>query len=164
MANVFNIAKLGIAGGEIDLGADQFDCLLLVSTEITTLSTAQYDYDTVSAVLGDAGITEASDASYTTTTNGRRAITIEVETEDSANDEVDVNFTADGNGGIATWTSVDNETYTGMIIYKRSTALGSANDATAIPLCLCDLTSDVVTNGGDVTITFAGDTFMTISN
>lgn len=164
MANVFNIAKLGIAQGTIDMDTDQFDCLLLTTSPATTMDTAAYDHDTVSAVLGDVDFVEASDATYTTTTNGRRAITIATATEDSGNDEVDVKFTQDGNGGIATWTSVNNETYTGLLIYKRSTALGSANDATATPICFCDLTSNVVANGGDVTITFTNDSFMTLGN
>lgn len=163
MANVFNIAKLGIANGTIDMGADQFDCLLL-TTAPASLDTTLYDYDTVAAFLGDGGIVEASDASYEATTQGRRAITIVAATEDSGSDDIDVNFTPDGQGGIATWLSVDVETYKALVIYKRSVALGSDNDAAAIPICFCDLTSDVVTNGGDVTITFTDDIFMNLGN
>jgi len=164
MANVFNIAKLQIANGSMDLDTDQFDCLLFTASPAATLTSAHYDLDDVAAVKADAAFTEASHSSYTTTTNGRRAVSSLTATENTGSDIIEVTFTADGNGGIATWTSVSNETYTGLLVYKRSSALGSANDATAVPLCFCDLTSDVVTNGGDVTITFASDILLTLGN
>jgi hypothetical protein len=164
MANVFNIAKLQIANGTVVLDTDQIDCLLLTTMNPDPMDTTGYDHDNVSAVLGEASFVEASDASYTNTTGGRRSVTIAAFTEDSTNDTAQIKFTQDGNGGVATWESIDNDVVKAIMFYFQSTALGTANDATAVPLCVCDLDADVTCNGGDLTITFPSDTFMLFDN
>jgi hypothetical protein len=164
MANVFNIAKLQIMDGSIDLETDNIDCLLFTTSPTPPLSDAQYDLTSVADVKADAGFTEASDGTYATTTNGRRNVNVTTSTQNDTTNISEAKFTQDVNNGIATWEAVDNETYTGMLIYKRAVALGSGNDATTVAICFCDLTSDVTANGGDVTITFAGDIFMTFGN
>ena len=164
MANVFNVAKLGIANGTIDLDTDTFDMLLLTTSPAATLTGAQYDLTTVTGVLGDAGFVEAADSSYTTTTNGRRNVVVTTATQNDTSDEAEAKYTPDGSGGAATWTSLDNDLITGCLVYKRDTALGSANDGAAIPVAFCDLTSNVQANGGDVTIDFTGDIWLTLGN
>jgi hypothetical protein len=164
MANVFNIAKLQIMDGTIDLETDNIDCLLLTLGPASPLSDGQYDLTSVADVVADAGFTEASDATYETTTNGRRNVVVTTSTKNDTTNISEAKFTADGNGGIATWEAVDNETYQGLLIYKRAVALGSANDATTVAIAYCELSSDVTANGGDVTITFSDNIFLTFGN
>jgi hypothetical protein len=167
MANVFNIAKNHIANQTKDIGStDVIDCALIETVDAgwPILDTSAMDAATVSAFFGDPGFAEANDASYTNTTAGRRAVTIAAFSQNDTNDTMEIKFTQDGQGGVATWESIDNDRIRGILFYWRATALGSTNDATAVPFCVCDLDSDVTCNGGDLTITFPSNIFMLMDN
>ncbi len=164
MANVFNFAKQEINNGDILLDADNIDCLLLETAPAAPLTDAYYDFTSVFAVLSDAAFAEADHASYATTTNGRRNVNVIAGTKNDTSNISEVKFTADASGGIATWLAVDVDVYKALLIYKRFGSLGSGGDTGAIPIAFCELTSDVTANGGDVTITFSGNIWMTFGN
>jgi hypothetical protein len=119
---------------------------------------------TVTAFFGDPGFAEANDASYTATTNGRRAVTLAPHNQNDSNNTAEIKFAVDGQGGVSTWNSIDNDVIKGVLFYWRDTALGSGNDGAAVPICVCDLDADVTCNGGNLTITFPSNIFMVLDN
>ncbi len=104
------------------------------------------DYETLSAVLADAGVTEATFTNYT-----RKAIsdaTIIFPGPDNANDRYDITLpdqTWNQAGG-----TVDNTLTRLFVCYDSS---GSGPDSAIIPVAFHDFA--VTTNGGDLTADFA---------
>jgi len=149
MANgPFNVAKgraiefyLRVEGN--DPAGSRF--LLVLATGAATDATLR-DYETLSALLGDAGVTEATFTSYV-----RKPLTdADLAADpgpDNTNDRYDVTlpdttWTAAGNG--------TNNTLTRLFVCFDPT--GSAADTAIIPVAFHDFA--VTTNGGDLTADF----------
>lgn len=144
MANfVFNIAKGRVA--ELFNRVDQNDptnCAIVVVAVVATATDATMkDYDTLSALLGDANVAEA------TNTNYARKVLVDTDiatlAADDTNDLMQVTI-AD-----QTWSSVGaGDNWTDLIIcYDGDTTAGT--DANIIPLTCHDFS--VTPNGGDIT-------------
>jgi hypothetical protein len=153
MANVFNEAKLQLLLTTLNLDTDVLR-MMLFTTSPASLTTTLKNLTDVAAVLSDAAFVEAADASYTGQgANGRLTMNpIGAPTRDDANDWAQID-SAD-----PLWTALDNMTLTGALVYKFVT-----DDAGSTPIAFYDFASDLVTNGGDVTVEFsATDGFFTL--
>ncbi len=152
MANVFNEPKLQLLLTTLNMDTDVLR-ILLFTTSPASLTTALKNLADVAAVLGDAAFAEAADASYTGQgSSGRLTLTVTAPTKDDAADQAEFDATD------PTWTALDNMTLTGAMIFKFVTS-----DALSTPIAFYDFASDLVTNGGDVTVEFsAADGFFTL--
>lgn len=152
MANVFNEAKLQLLQATLDMDTDAMR-IMLFTTSPASLTTALKNLTDVAAVLLDAAFVEAADASYTGQgASGRLTLTVSAPTRDDAADQAEVDATD------ATWTALDSMTLTGAMIFKFVTS-----DALSTPIGFYDFATDLVTNGGDVTVEFsATDGFFTL--
>lgn len=110
--------------------------IMLVDTPPAN-SGAAADLNTVSQVVGD----ELSGTGYV-----RQTVNTQTVTEDDTNDYVKVDATDP-----ATYTGIDAGTIAGAWIYKR--VGGGDVDANDLLICFLDCT-DLVTNGGDVTLSY----------
>ena len=116
--------------------------MVSLSVSPASLTDARADLTTVAGVTGDAGFTEAADASYTGQgATGRLTITVSAPTQENTANEGRVD------GTDLTWTALNSMTLTGMLIYKFIT-----DDSSSIPIAFYDFSSDVVCNGGDVQV------------
>lgn len=140
---VFNVAKGRVA--ELFNRVDQNDptnsAIVVVAVVATATDAAMKDYDTLSALLGDANVAEATNANY-----ARKVLTdadIASLSPDDTNDLMQVTI-AD-----QTWSSVGaGDNWTDLIIcYDGDTTAGT--DANIIPLTCHDFS--VTPNGGDIT-------------
>lgn len=140
---VFNVAKGRVA--ELFNRVDQNDptnsAIVVVAVVATATDAAMKDYDTLSALLGDANVAEATNANY-----ARKVLTdadIASLSPDDTNDLMQVTI-AD-----QTWSSVGaGDNWTDLIIcYDGDTTAGT--DANIIPLTCHDFA--VTPNGGDIT-------------
>lgn len=144
MANfVFNVAKGRVA--ELFNRVDQNDpansAIVVVAVVATANDAVMKDYDTLSALLGDANVAEATNANY-----ARKVLTdtdIAALAPDDLGDLMRVTI-AD-----QTWSSVGaGDNWTDLIIcYDSDTTAGT--DADIIPLTCHDFA--VTPNGGDIT-------------
>ncbi len=152
MANVFNEAKLQLLETGLNMDTDVLR-IMLFTTSPASLTTAFKNFTGVDDVLGDAAFVEAADASYTGQgASGRLTLTVTAPTRDDTNDQAEFDATD------ATWTALDSMTLTGAMIFKFVTS-----DALSTPIAFYDFSSDLVTNGGDVTVQFsATDGFFTL--
>ena len=140
---VFNVAKGRVA--ELFNRVDQNDpansAIVVVAVVATATDATMKDYDTLSALLGDANVAEATNANY-----ARKVLTdtdIAAVTPDDTNDLMQVTI-AD-----QTWSSVGaGDNWTDLILcYDGDTTAGT--DANIIPLTCHDFA--VTPNGGDIT-------------
>lgn len=140
---VFNVAKGRVA--ELFNRVDQNDpansAIVVVAVVATATDATMKDYDTLSALLGDANVAEATNANY-----ARKVLTdtdIAALTPDDTNDLMQVTI-AD-----QTWSSVGaGDNWTDLILcYDGDTTAGT--DANIIPLTCHDFA--VTPNGGDIT-------------
>lgn len=140
---VFNVAKGRVA--ELFNRVDQNDptnsAIVVVAVVATATDAAMKDYDTLSALLGDANVAEATNANY-----ARKVLTdadIASLSPDDTNDLMQVTI-AD-----QTWSSVGaGDNWTDLILcYDGDTTAGT--DANIIPLTCHDFA--VTPNGGDIT-------------
>lgn len=150
MANgVYNLAKTQIANGTIDLDTDTTK-LMLVDTY-----TFNPDHDYIdNAGAGDPIDQEISVTGYTGGFGGagRRTIALTV-AQDNTNDRATIDGPDD------TWTSLGaGATITGVILIKEVT-----NDTASPVICHMDLTPNITTNGGDVTVSFDAVGLMTFT-
>lgn len=108
--------------------------------------TPDKDHDFVSSITGGTS-KELSGTGYVAGfgNSGRKALSSRVITRDDATDKV----FADAND--LTWTGLDAGTIAGAAVIKEVTS-----DSDSPILCFLD-PSDLVTNGGDVTLSFASD-------
>lgn len=150
MANgVYNIAKLQVANGTLDLDTDTTK-LVLVDTY--TFNPDQNNIDDGGA--SDVVDTEISVTGYTGGFNGagRKTIALSVTQNDTAD-------RAEIDGADDTWTALGaGATITGVVLVKEVT-----NDADSINICHMDLTPNITTNGGDVTVAFDAIGLMTFT-
>lgn len=134
MANfVHNIAK-GAFVEKFRDGAANGGALLLTAMEAD--ATAK-DRDTIADVLGQAGTTEASDASYARKTALTGTITV-----DDTNDRVDVDIPDQ------TWAALAGAAITDLVVFYDE----GGTDATRIPISAHDFV--VSPDGTDVTAEF----------
>lgn len=110
--------------------------ILLVDTPPAS-SGAAADLNTVSEIVGD----ELSGTGY-----ARQTVNTQTVTEQDASDRVLVDATDP-----STYSGIDAGTIAGAWIYKR--VAGSDVDANDLLICFLDCT-DLVTNGGDVTLSY----------
>ena len=152
MANVFNEPKLQLLFTTLNMDTDALR-IMLFTTSPASLTSLLKNLADVAAVLGDAAFVEAADASYTSNPNsGRLDLTVSAPTKDDAADQAEFDATD------PTWTALDNMTLTGAMIFKFVTS-----DALSTPIAFYDFATDLVTNGGDVTVEFsATDGFFTL--
>lgn len=139
---VFNIAKGKVAeyAQRVVDNDPTNSALIVVLAEGAATDATIKDYDTLSALLGDAGVTEASASGY-----ARKVVTTASITPDDTNDRLDVDI-AD-----QTWAAVaSGNTITRLFIcYDNDTTAGT--DANIVPLTYHDFS--VVTDGSDITAT-----------
>lgn len=152
MANVFNETKLQLLLATLNMDTDVIR-IMLFTTSPASLTSALKNLSDVAAVLGDAAFVEAADASYTGQgASGRLTLAVTAPTRDDANDQ------AEFDAPDPTWTALNNMTLTGAMIFKFVTS-----DLLSTPIAFYDFATDLVTNGGDVTIEFsAADGFFTL--
>jgi hypothetical protein len=151
MANVFNEAKKALLDASLDMDTDTMR-ILLFTTSPASLSSTLKNLTTVAAVLGDAAFVEAADASYTGQgANGRLTLTVSAATRDDTNDWAEIDATD------PVWTSLSSMTLTGCMVFKFVT-----DDAGSTPVAFYDFSSDLVCNGGNVTVQFGSDGFFTL--
>ncbi len=144
MANfVFNVAKGRVAEffNRVDQNDPTNSAIVVVAVVATATDATMKDYDTLSDLLGDANVAEATNANY-----ARKVLTdtdIAAVTPDDTNDLMQVTI-AD-----QTWSSVGaGDNWTDLILcYDGDTTAGT--DANIIPLTCHDFA--VTPNGGDIT-------------
>jgi len=138
---MFNIGR-GSAIAEYNGGADFIVVLLKVAEADDTLR----DYDTLAAVLGAAGNTEADFTNYArkTITNANIALTV----DDTGND-AQLDFPDQ------TWTSAGGASNNNVV--KLLVCVDGASDAARLPLTLHDFV--VTTDGNDLTAEIASAGF-----
>lgn len=140
MANfVFNVGLGKVAEKAAD-GATLKLLLLKAAAADATMK----DYDTVSALLGDAGVTEADFTNYARATLASITVTVDDAGDAVEVDCADVVFSSAG--------GASNNTCTDAIIYEEVT-----NDADSIPLVCLD--AAFTTDGNDVTLQVHADGF-----
>lgn len=148
---VFNIAKGRVA--ELYNRVDQNDpansALIVVAVVSTATDAVMRDYDTLSALLGDANVAEATNSGY-----ARKTLTdadLSAMAPDDTNDRMDLDI-AD-----QTWTAVAaGDNWTDLVIcYDNDTTGGT--DANLIPLTLHDFS--VTPDGSDITAQIAAAGF-----
>ncbi len=152
MANVFNEPKLQLLLTTLNMDTDVVR-IMLFTTSPASLTTALKNLADVAAVLGDAAFVEAADSSYTGQgASGRLTLAVSAPTKDDTADQAEFDAVD------PTWTALDSMTLTGAMIFKFVTS-----DALSTPIAFYDFASDLVTNGGDVTVEFsATDGFFTL--
>lgn len=134
---------LKVADRTVDYAADTIKIMLLKSTY-----TYSADHDFVDDVV------EFDGTGYTGGFNGasRKTLASKTITEDTTNDRIEFDA-ADPSA----WTGLNGATIGGAAIIKEIT-----NDAASILIAFLD-PADLVTNGGDVTLTFNAEGIMQIS-
>ena len=140
---VFNIAKGRVAElyNRVDSNDPTNSALIIVVVNATATDAVMRDYDTLSALLGDANVAEVTNTNYariTLTDTDLAAFA-----PDDTNDRVDLDF-AD-----QTWSAVAaGDAWTDLIVcYDNDT--GGGTDANIIPLTLHDFV--VTPDGSDIT-------------
>lgn len=131
---VFNIAKKT----DINWATDDIRVLILGGASVPA-GCHEPDLATVAAVLAIGGASELS------ATNYARKATTRTDTADNTNNRANQALSV-----AVTWTALggaSNDTMRAALFYKEG-----ANDGARIPIALCDLTSPLTTNGGDVTL------------
>jgi len=145
---VYNIAKAYFADGTIDWDTNEYIKCLLV--DATTTASGSYDPDvtSVSAAVTGAGasvLTGANaDASGTVIAASARSVSA-----DNTNNRAVLYI----NPSATTWTSADFGSVGAVLIYWAS---GAMSQSQGIPISYHDGGFPVTTNGGDLTVNFAG--------
>lgn len=134
MANVFNRAKLLLATGALDLSTADLRCLLLRGD-----GGSPYSYDPDDVFVADL-TDELSVGGYV-----RQALTGLSVTQDDANDRANAEADQVEFPGLAA-----GETIAAAVVFQFVT-----NDADSILVGFYDVSPDLPTNGGNVTIQFS---------
>jgi len=133
---VFNIAKGAVA----EMVRDGATNLIVLAFKASATDALMKDYDNLSVLIGDAGVTEADFTNYARKTGITGTVTV-----DDTNDRVDVDLPDQ------TWTSAggaSNNTLTDLIVAYEN----SAADTGRVPLTCHDFA--VTTDGSDLTVQF----------
>ena len=134
---VFDVGSDGVAKGTIDWVNDTDIRMLL----LTGAGTPVKGNATVLAALAEANVDESTATNYSRAAMANKSIST------TGNKTL---FDAD-NPVFSSLGGASNDTITGWIIYKGTAASG--DDGSNIPISYTDLTTDLTTNGGDVTAT-----------
>ena len=152
---VFNIAKGRVAElyNRVDSNDPTNSALVIVALVATATDAVMRDYDTLSALLGDANVAEATNTGY-----ARKTLTdtdLAAFAADDTNDRVDLDIPD------PTWTAVAaGDNWTDLVIcYDDDTTGGT--DANLIPLTLHDFA--VTPDGSDITAQIAAAGFFRAS-
>jgi hypothetical protein len=134
-SGVYNSGKRDIGDGTIDLVADTIKVMLV---------NASYTPDADHDFVDDVNANELSGTGYTGgfAGSGRKTLGSKAWATDTANDRAE--FT----GVIPVWTAIDAGTAAYAILIKEIT-----NDGASRLIGWLDIDPNVVTNGGDLTIT-----------
>lgn len=132
--------------GTIDLDSATLKWMLIGNTTAYTFSSAHTAVDAGGANdLVDAELNISSGYVRAWGGAGRKLATITMQKNDTS-DRVEITQDPD-----LTWTSLESgDTIVAAVLVKE----GGANDTTSIPILYIDLTSDVPTNGSDITLDF----------
>lgn len=148
---VFNVAKGRVAElyNRVDTNDPANSALIIVAIVSTATDATMRDYDTLSALLGDANVAEATNTGY-----ARKTLTdadLSAFAPDDTNDRVDLDIPDQ------TWTAVSaGDNWTDLVIcYDNDTTGGT--DANIIPLTLHDFS--VTPDGSDITAQVAAAGF-----
>lgn len=148
---VFNIAKGRVAElyNRVDSNDPTNSALVVVALVATATDAVMRDYDTLSALLGDANVAEATNTNY-----ARKTLTdtdLAAMAPDDTNDRMDLDIPDQ------TWTGVAaGDNWTDLVIcYDDDTTGGT--DANLIPLTLHDFA--VTPDGSDITAQIAAAGF-----
>jgi hypothetical protein len=133
---VFNVASERIADNRIDWENDTDIHIMLLAGSGTALKSNA----TVTAVLAEANLAEVVATDYVRKALASLAVT--QSGDKTLFDSASPTWTALGGG--------TNDTISGWLIYKG--VIGSAGDGDSIPIAWIEATSDLTTNGGDVTV------------
>lgn len=144
----FNIAKGRVAElyNRVQTNDPTNSALIVVAINTSATDATLKDYDTLSAVLGDANTSEASNTNY-----ARKTLT---DTDLSAISANDTDDRMDLDFGDQTWSAVAGDgspnAWTDLLVcYDNDT--GAGTDANIIPLTLHDFS--VTPDGSDITAT-----------
>jgi len=139
MANetVYNKAKTNIANGTLDLDTDDIRIALCEGT----LAAGAYDPDVASLTALFAAMAEASGTGYVR----KSSLSVTVQ-QDDTNDRAEMLIAAQ------TWTGADWGDATALVVYAHV----DGTDANDYPISFHDAGFPVTTNGGDLTVNFAG--------
>lgn len=135
MAGWYNKGKAALANGTADWDTTDIRALLVRSTYAFSP-----DHDFVSGLTG-----EASGTGYARKTTTRTVV------ENDTNDRAELTVAG------LTWTSADFGAVNGLVLYVQN-----ASDAAAELLSYHDFT-EVTTNGGDLTVSFASNNATLVS-
>ena len=135
---------LKVADRTIDFANDTIKAILV---------NASYTYNADHDFANDVSSNELSGTGYTGGFggSGRKTLASKTILEDAANDRIEYDF-AD-----ITWTALNAGTIGGIVLVKEGT-----NDADSAIIAFLD-PSDLVTNGGDVTLVVNAETALQIS-
>jgi len=140
---VFNVAKGKVNEymARVDGNDPTNSAIIVVAVVCTATDATVRDYDTLSALLGDANVAEATNTNY-----ARKTLTdtdITAPTPDDTNDRQEADIPDQ------TWSSVGaGSNWTDLVIcYDGDT--GAGDDTNIVPLTFHDFS--VTPNGGDIT-------------
>lgn len=136
-SGVYNKVKKMLLDATIDLDTDTIKVML-----VTSSYTPNADHDFVDDISGN----ELSGTGYTAGfgNSGRKTLSNKSVTQDDATDKGVFDNTAD-----LTWSSINAGTAAYAVLIKEITS-----DAASIPICWLELSPNVTTNGGDLTVAF----------
>ena len=139
MANetVYNKFKTNSVNGTFDIDTDRVDIALCEGT----LAAGAYDPDVASLTTLFAAMVEASGTGYARKTS--LSVTVQ---QDDVNDRAEVLIAAQ------TWTGADWGDATALVVI----AYVDGTDANDYPVSFHDAGFPITTNGGDLTVNFAG--------
>ena len=139
MANetVYNKFKTNSVNGTFDIDTDQVDIALCEGT----LAAGAYDPDVADLTTLFAAMVEASGTGYAKKTS----VSVTVQ-QDDTNDRAEVLIAAQ------TWTGADWGDATALVVI----AYVDGTDANDYPISFHDAGFPITTNGGDLTVNFAG--------
>lgn len=140
-AVVYNVAKEKFANGTLDWDTSDIRCLLIEGT----VGAAATNPDSATLTAALTGSTEASGTGYV-----RKNITGRTVLKDDTNNRATLKAASTG----VTWTGANWGNADGMIVYLHVDGT-NGND---IPISFHDggFSPSIVTNGGDLTINWAG--------
>ena len=134
---VFNVAKLNVVKGDLDFDTADIRIALIGATA----HASAYDPDNANLTACFATAVEASGTGYV-----RKDIASVTTQQDDTNDRSEILI------GAQTWTGADFGETQGLLVYVHV----DGTDANDLPISFHDDGFPVTTNGGDLTVNFAG--------
>jgi hypothetical protein len=152
MANVYNVAKAGLADGTIDWVVDTIKIALLDAATYTY----NPDHDVMTTVVAAGAEIVATNYTGGHAGAGRKTIGTKSVNPDDTNDRATLV------GTIPTWTALGgatNDTVGAAVIFQEL-----ASDAASIPIAYFDISPDVPTNGSDFSLSATSNILITLDD